>query len=245
MDKRYGAFLLRWWRRDSGAQRIEIEHVQSDAKTVFASAPDAMAWVNALFDAEGQHSGRTMSGNGSFLVEGTTMSEQPQTLVQRFEQANDEAIRVVDSCPEEPWHTYHAAEKRPVNVLAHHIAVGHQIIAEWVQGIATRQPPPALTMDSFTEPNAEHARQYAKITKPEVIAELRLQAAAAASVVRGLSDEQLDHAGELLGRQMRARDVIEHILIGHVHNHLGSIREALVGANLDEVEAARVARLAP
>jgi hypothetical protein len=113
-----------------------------------------------------------------------------------------------------------------------------------VQGIATGQPPPALTMDSFTEPNAQHARQYANITKPEVIAEMRLQAAAAASVVRVLSDEQLDQAGELLGRKMRARDVIEHILIDHVHKHLGSIREALVGAN-PEVEAASVATHAP
>ena len=61
----------------------------------------------------------------------------------------------------------------------------------------------------------------------DVIAELRHQGAAAASLVRGLSDEQLDRAGELLGRQRRARDVIEGILISHVRNHLGSIREAL------------------
>jgi hypothetical protein len=54
MGKRYAAFLLRWWRRESGAQRIEIEHVQSDAKTVVTSVPDAVAWVNAQFDAEGR-----------------------------------------------------------------------------------------------------------------------------------------------------------------------------------------------
>ena len=60
-----------------------------------------------------------------------------------------------------------------------------------------------------------------------MIAELRQQGDAAASMVRGLSDEQLDRAGELLGSQMRTRDVIEHVLVGHVNNHLGSIREAL------------------
>jgi uncharacterized damage-inducible protein DinB len=155
------------------------------------------------------------------------MSEQAQALAQRFEQTNDEAIRVVDGCGEDQWRAHHAAENRTVNVLAHHIAIGHQIIAEWVRSIATGQPLPALTMDSFTAPNAQHARQYANVTRPEVIAELRLQGAAAASLIRGLSDEQLDQAGELLGSQRRARDVIEEILIGHVHNHLGSIREAL------------------
>ena len=155
------------------------------------------------------------------------MSEQALALAQRFEQANDQAVRVVHACAQEQWRTHHAAENRTVNVLAHHIAIGHQVIAEWVQGIATGQPLPALTMDSFTAPNAQHALQYANVTKPEVIAELRLQGAAAASLVRGLSDEQLDRAGELLGSERRARDVIEQILIGHVHNHLGSIREAL------------------
>jgi uncharacterized damage-inducible protein DinB len=155
------------------------------------------------------------------------MSEHSQALAQRFEQTNDEAIGVVDGCAEEQWRALHAGENRSVNVLAHHIAVGHQAIAEWVRGIATGQPLPAMTMDSFTEPNAQHARQYANVTKSEVIAELRQQGAAAASVVRGLSDEQLDRAGELLGSQMRTRDVIEQILMGHVRNHLGSIREAL------------------
>lgn len=155
------------------------------------------------------------------------MSEQARALAQRFEQTNDEAIGVVDCCAEEQWRAHHAAENRPVNVQAHHIAVGHQVIAEWVQSIATGQPLPALTMDSFTEPNAQHARQYANVTRAEVITELRLQGAAAASLIRGLSDEQLDRAGELLGRQMRASDVIEQILMGHVRNHMRSIREAL------------------
>jgi hypothetical protein len=158
---------------------------------------------------------------------GDAMGEQAQALAQRFEQMNEEAIGVVDGCAEEQWRTHHAGENRSVNVLAHHIAVGHQGIAEWVQGIATGQPLPALTMESFTEPNAQHARQYATITKPEVIAELRQQGAAAASLVRGLSDEQPNRTGELLGRQMRTQDVIEQILIGHVRNRLGSIREEL------------------
>jgi hypothetical protein len=51
-----GAFLLRWWRRDSGVQRIEIEHIQSDARAVVASAPAAVEWAGALVEnaAHGQ-----------------------------------------------------------------------------------------------------------------------------------------------------------------------------------------------
>jgi hypothetical protein len=93
--------------------------------------------------------------------------------------------------------------------------------------MAVGQRLPALTMDSFTEPNAQHAKQYAQVTKPEVIGALQQHGAAAARLVRGISDEQLERAGELLGREWRTRDVIEHVLIGHVRNHLGSIRETL------------------
>jgi hypothetical protein len=50
MVKQYGSFLLRWWRRDSGTQRIEVEHIQSDAKTVVSSAPAALEWVTARFE---------------------------------------------------------------------------------------------------------------------------------------------------------------------------------------------------
>jgi uncharacterized damage-inducible protein DinB len=155
------------------------------------------------------------------------MSDAAEVLAQRFVQANEEAIRVVESCPDQQWHTHHLSENRPVNVLAHHIAIGHLAIAEWAQSIATGQPVPAFTMESFTEPNARHAQQYAKVSKPEVIAELRRQGAAATSVVRGLTDEQLDRTGEFVGRQWRVRELIEGVLIGHVNNHLGSIREAL------------------
>ena len=155
------------------------------------------------------------------------MSEQAHALAQRFEQANDETIGVVEGCPDVHWRAHHPREGRSVNVLAHHIAVSHRLIAEWVQGVATGQPPPALSVDSFTAPNARDAQQYATVTKPEVIGELRHQGAAAAALVSGLSDEQLDRTGELLGRERRTREVIEGILIGHVRNHLASIREAL------------------
>ena len=40
-------------------------------------------------------------------------------------------------------------------------------------------------------------------------------------------NEELERARELLSREWRTRDVIEHVLIGHVRNHLGSIRETL------------------
>jgi hypothetical protein len=42
------------------------------------------------------------------------MSEQAQALAQQFEQVNEEAIRVVEGCPEGQWHAHHLGENRTV-----------------------------------------------------------------------------------------------------------------------------------
>lgn len=56
-------------------------------------------------------------------------------------------------------------------------------------------------------------------------------AAAAAGVVRGLSDAELDRSGTVLAGTppMTAQQVVERVPIHHVADHLGSIR-ATVGA---------------
>ena len=48
----------------------------------------------------------------------------------------------------------------------------------------------------------------------------------AASMIRGLSDEQLDRTATLFAGSMTAQQMIEGILISHVAMHLESIRSA-------------------
>ena len=45
MARRYCAFLVRCWRVGDGAQRIEIEQVQSGEKALVASLDAAVAWM--------------------------------------------------------------------------------------------------------------------------------------------------------------------------------------------------------
>lgn len=40
------SFLVRLWQLDRGGARIEIEHIQSGAKTVVSSLADAVAWMS-------------------------------------------------------------------------------------------------------------------------------------------------------------------------------------------------------
>ena len=89
---------------------------------------------------------------------------------------------------------------------------------------------PPFTMAMLDEGNAQHAREHANCTRAETLALHRSSAAAASAIVRGLPDAHLDHSGTLLTGMppMTVQQIVESILIGHVNEHLGSIR-ATVG----------------
>ena len=152
------------------------------------------------------------------------MSERARTLAERLEQANRELIHTVEGLSDAQWRTKTAGEGWSVAVVAHHVAGGHQGVAGFVTKIAHGEPI-SLDMDMINKGNAEHAVQFANTTKAETLALLRQNGAAAAATVRGLGDTQLDRVGGSMG--MTVAQVIERILIGHVHDHHGSIRKAI------------------
>ena len=154
------------------------------------------------------------------------MSERARNLAQQFEQENHELIATVERLSDAQWRTKTAGEGWSLGVVAHHVAEGHKQIAGLAQLVASGQPIPAMNMEMFHQANAEHARQHADCTKAETLALLRQNGAAAAATVRGLSDAELDRTGSLLMGPMSTAQVIERILIGHVHEHHGSIRKA-------------------
>ena len=158
------------------------------------------------------------------------MSGRAEELARRFEQANGELIKAVESCSDEQWRKTCSGEQWSVGVTAHHVAVSYGPIAGLVQALATGQRVPPLTSDMLDAGNAEHARQFAGCTKRETVDLLRGGGQAAASTVRGLSDEQLDNGAELPlmgGQRVSAGRIVEMGLIGHPTSHLESIRAAL------------------
>jgi hypothetical protein len=49
--KRYASFVLRCWRLESDELRIDVEHVQSGARTRVRSLAAAVAWMDGRRDA--------------------------------------------------------------------------------------------------------------------------------------------------------------------------------------------------
>ena len=155
------------------------------------------------------------------------MSTRAQALATRFEQANADVIRAVEPLSDAQWGAKTAEEGWTVGVVAHHIAQSHQGVAGLAEIVASGKPVPSITWDVIHQGNASHARDHAHCTKAETLALLRDNGAAAAKLVRGLSDQQLDRSASVIGNTMSAGQVVEHILIGHPQGHLASIKAAL------------------
>jgi hypothetical protein len=160
------------------------------------------------------------------------MSERAGALASRFEAENDGMIATVEGCSDSQWQMICAGEQRPVAVVAHHVAAAYKVVCGWVETVATGQTLPELTHAKIDEINAKHATRFASPTRDDTLALLRSGGAAAASMVRGFSDEQLDRTGTMPlfdGYTLTAEQVIKRVLIGHARGHHADIVRTLGG----------------
>jgi hypothetical protein len=157
------------------------------------------------------------------------MGTKADALAKQFEAKAQEAAAVLEKLSDADWKKVTEAEKWTVGVTAHHVAGAHEPIAMIVKTVASGQSIPNFTMDMLHEANAKHAKEHASCTKPDTIALHRKGAAAAAAVVRSLSDDQLGKSGTVLTGMppMSAEQVVTNILINHIDDHFGSIRKTV------------------
>ena len=52
MPDAYHAFLIRYWQRAGGAQRVVIQHIASGERAVVTGLPAALAWIEARCASE-------------------------------------------------------------------------------------------------------------------------------------------------------------------------------------------------
>jgi len=103
----------------------------------------------------------------------TMVSSRSAQLAASFERANDALIAVIEGCSEQQLRAECAGEGWPVVVTAHHVALAYPAIAGLVQAIATGQPLPPLTAQQLDSMNAQHAQEWANVSREETVAVLR------------------------------------------------------------------------
>lgn len=158
------------------------------------------------------------------------MGAKGEALAKQFEAKVQEATSVMEKLSDADWKKVTAAEKWPVCVVVHHIAMAHEGIGNLVKSAASGQHKASIAMDDIHQMNAKHAQDFAAVGKPETLALHKKNAAAAAAMVRGLDDAALAHSAEALKGMppMTTEQMVVGILCGHIDEHIGSIR-ATVG----------------
>ena len=159
------------------------------------------------------------------------MGAKSEALAKQYEAKVQEATATLEQLSEADWKKTTGGETWTVGVVAHHVAGSHEGIAGIIKTVASGQSMPNFTMDMLHDMNAKHAKEFANVSKAETIALHKKNAAAAAAVVRGLSDADLGKSATVLTGMppMSVEQIIHGILLNHVEEHLKSIRAA-VGA---------------
>ena len=157
------------------------------------------------------------------------MGARAETLAKQFEAKAAEMTKTINQMSDADWKKVTESEKWPVGVTAHHVANSHAGITGVVKTVSAGQSIPNFTMDMIHAGNAQHAKEFANCTKAETLALHERNAAAAAAVVRNLSDTELEKSGTVLtgAPAMTAQQVVEGILINHVAEHLASIQKTV------------------
>jgi DinB superfamily len=157
------------------------------------------------------------------------MGAKGEALAKQFESKAHEAAAVLEKLSDADWKKVAQGEQWSVGVIAHHIAQSHAGIAGLIKSMASGQHTASISMDDINAGNAKHAKDFASVGRAETVALHKKNAAEAAAIVRGLDDTALARSAPALkGMQpMTTEQAVVGILIGHLDDHLGSIKRTI------------------
>ena len=178
------------------------------------------------------------------------MAQMTASRVQAFAEQFEAIVRDFDSFTQalssEEWRTRAVNspiwqlgedEKRAIAPIAYHtaevIAVHAAMLADGAQGRPLPVPGGSWRIDGVAEWNAAEAEKNATVTPQQVHELLATNASAAAAIIRGLTDAQLDREVSAADRDAvgpfnpdlrTVGQIIEQMLIGHIRVHLTSLQ---------------------
>lgn len=157
------------------------------------------------------------------------MGARAEQLAKKFDETCREMHTTVEKLSDAEWKKVAQGEKWSVGVVAHHIAQSHMGIAGLIKSLASGQHTASISMDDINVGNAKHAKEFASVGKADTVALHKKNAAEAAAIVRGLDDAALARSASALKGMpaMTTEQAVVGILIGHLEDHLGSIRKTI------------------
>jgi len=159
-----------------------------------------------------------------------SMRAKTEALARQLEGKTQDAVATLEKLGDADWKKVTAAERWTVGVTAHHLAGGLGAVAGIVTGIVSGAPSRGpFTRAILDGMNAQHAKEHAGCTRAETLALFQKGAATAFATVRDLNDDQLAKSATVFTDMppMTAEQLIMLGLLGHIDEHMGSIRKTV------------------
>jgi hypothetical protein len=163
------------------------------------------------------------------------MSRRADALADRLEQGAAALITLADGLSEEEWQARIPGDGRKVGVVVHHVGNMYPIEVELAQALASGKPIAGVTWDDVHAINANHAKEFDRVTKAEAIEFVRRNSEAASAAIRKLSDAELDRANSVSlnsDAPLTCQFFIEDHALRHSYHHTAKIRAAVGSAKL-------------
>lgn len=156
------------------------------------------------------------------------MGTRAEDLATKVEQSANDLLAAVEASSPEQWAAPCSDGEWSQGFAAFHAAAAIGPIAQRVKEVADGQPFPKMTMDDIHAGNAVQAKEHADCTVAETVDLIKGSAPAAVSMVRALSDAQLDRKVHLMDGmpETTVEMMIQLALIGHPTAHLVAIKGA-------------------
>jgi hypothetical protein len=120
-----------------------------------------------------------------------------------------------------------ATDPRTAGQIVNHVALLYPIEVDLARRIASGKAVTDVTWPVVAEMNANHARDYANVTKASALELLRQNSREAADAVRRFTNDELDRAAPFslsYGAPVTAQFVLEDHAVRHAWHHLARLR---------------------
>jgi hypothetical protein len=166
----------------------------------------------------------------SVMSENRVSTSRANLLADRLEKGARALAAFARNLSDAEWQTRIPKDGRKIGVVVHHVASVYPLEVQLAQTLGAGEPVVGVTMDDVHKMNAGHAVEQDGVTKAEALDLLERNSAAAAAVIRGLSDDQLAAAAPAslyADAPVTCQFMLEDHAVRHSYHHLATIRRAL------------------
>jgi hypothetical protein len=161
------------------------------------------------------------------------MTKRTNALADRLEEGAAMLADLASSLTDAEWQTRLPHDGRKIGVVVHHVGNMYPIEIQLAQTLAAGKPVVGVTKKEVDEINAKHATEFDDVTKETAIEFLRRNSAAAATVIRSLTDDELDQSAPLSlnsDAPLTCQFMLEDHAVRHSYHHHAGIAAALMRA---------------